>query len=155
LSCSHRDSNLVAVAQFLAVAARPCFLVSAGGLMILNTAWPSSLVPKPSGVCRNRAWPAAWTVSRLPLAAAALSAAKIRISSSSGGSRLRNTTCTILGFGSSGYGLAASTCASSSLLRTTTDDQIPNRSSMADSSAAASLALSVSAVLNSTLPLWM
>ena len=94
-------------------------------------------------------------MSRLPLAAAAPSAAEIRSSKDPGNSAFRNTTCTILGFGSSGYGLAASTCASSSRLRTTTDDQIPNRSSMADSSAAASFAVSSSAVLNSTLPLWM
>jgi hypothetical protein len=38
--------------------------------------------------------------------------------------------------------LAASTLASSSRLKTTTDDQIPNLSSMADSSAAASFAVS-------------
>ena len=95
------------------------------------------------------------TVSRLPLAAAALSAAAMRASRSSGGSAFRNTTCTSLGFGSSGYGLPASTSASSSRLRTTTEAQIPNLSPMADSSAAASLAVSVSAVLNSTLPLWM
>ena len=125
----------MAVAQFLAVAARPCFLVFAVGLMILNTAWPSSLVPKPSGVCRNRARPAAWTVSRPPLAAAALSAAEIRVSSSSGGSPLRNTTCTILGFGSSGYGLLASTSASSSRLSTTTEAQIPNPSATVNATA--------------------
>ena len=101
------------------------------------------------------AWPANCTVSRLPLAAAALSAAEILPSTSSGNSAFRNTTCTILGFGSSGYGLAASTRASSSEVRTTTEDQIPNLSSMADSSAAASFAVCVSAVLNSTLPLWM
>ena len=127
--------------------------------MILNTFWASSLVPKPSGVCRYSAGPANWpincTVSRLPLSAAALPAAEIRSSRVSGGVAFRNTTCTSLGFGSSGYGLAASTCASSSRLRTTTEDQIPNLSSMADSSAAASFAVSVSAVLNSTLPLWM
>ena len=104
---------------------------------------------------RLAAGPAECTVSRLPLAAAALSAAVIRSSRSLGGEPFRNTTCTILGFGSSGYGLAASTLASSSRLRTTTDDQIPNLSSMADSSAAASFAVSSSAVLNSTLPLWM
>ena len=74
---------------------------------------------------------------------------------SRGGELFRNTTCTILGFGSSGYGLAASTLASSSRLKTTTDDQIPNLSSMADSSAVASFAVLSSAVLNSTLPLWM
>ncbi len=94
-------------------------------------------------------------MSRLPLAAAVLSAVAIRVSRSSGGSAFRNTTCTSLGFCSPGYGLLASTSASSSRLRTTTEDQIPNLSAMADSSAAASLAVSASAVLNSTLPLWM
>ncbi len=44
--CSlHRDSSLAAVAQFLAVAARPCFFCFAGGLTILNSDWASSLVP--------------------------------------------------------------------------------------------------------------
>jgi hypothetical protein len=43
---SHRDSSLVAVAQFLAVAARPGgFFCCAGGLMIRNSVWASSLVP--------------------------------------------------------------------------------------------------------------
>src|SRR5207302_9831136 len=90
-SCSHRDSNLVAVAQFLAVAARPCFLALAGGLMILNRVWASSLVPKPSGVCRNSARPAACTVSRLPLAATAFPAAEIRVRRSEAGVAFRNT----------------------------------------------------------------
>jgi len=70
---------LVAVAQFLAVAASPgSFVCFAGGLMIRNSARASSLVPKPSGVCRNRAGPAASTVSRLPLAATALWVAAMR-----------------------------------------------------------------------------
>ena len=42
---SHRDSNLVAVAQFLAVAASGCFFCFTGALMIRNSAWASSLVP--------------------------------------------------------------------------------------------------------------
>ena len=35
----------MAVAQFLAVAARSCFFCFAGALMIRNTAWARSLVP--------------------------------------------------------------------------------------------------------------
>ena len=42
---SHRDSNLVAVAQFLAVAASFFFFCFTGALMIRNSDWASSLVP--------------------------------------------------------------------------------------------------------------
>src|SRR5207344_1787579 len=93
---SHIDRSLLAVAQFLAVAARPGWDFF-GGARILNTYWASSLVPKPPGVCRNSAGgrpaagPANCTVSRLPLAAAALSAAEIRSSRSCGGEPFRKT----------------------------------------------------------------
>src|SRR5580693_10145685 len=103
---SQRDSSLAAVAQFLAVAAT---LVLPELPTIRNSTWASSLFPKPSGVCRNRARPIAWMVSRPPLTAAALCAAAIRSSRSCGGSAFRNTTCTSLGFGSSGYGLSRRT----------------------------------------------
>jgi len=43
---SHRDSSVVAVTQFLAVAAMPALPT------MRNSTWASSLVPKPSGVCR-------------------------------------------------------------------------------------------------------
>jgi hypothetical protein len=62
----------VAVAQFLAVAATAGFFCFDGVLMMRNSFWARSLLPKPSGVCRNKAVPIAVTVSRLPLAAAAL-----------------------------------------------------------------------------------
>src|SRR5215469_7097959 len=96
---SHRDSSLVDVDQFLAVAVMP---VLPGAPRMRSTTWASSLVPKPSGVCRYSAGPIAVTVSRLPLAATALSAAWTRPSRPGGNSALRNTTCTSLGFGSSG-----------------------------------------------------
>src|SRR5580693_9428476 len=149
---SHRASSLVAVDQFLAVAVMP-FL--AGTPRTRSTTWASSLVPKPSGVCRNRAGPIAVTVSALPLAAAALCAALIRSSTSGGGSAFRNTTCTSLGFGSSGWGLVSRTRARSSRDRTTTGDRTPNASAIAASRAAASLAVSSWEVVNSTLPLWI
>src|SRR3984957_17241226 len=94
----HKDSSLVAVAQFLAVAATP-FLP--GVPMMRNSTWARSLVPKTSGVCRYSAGPVAVTVSRLPLAALACSAALTRLSRSGGSSAFRNTTWTSLWFGSS------------------------------------------------------
>src|SRR5690348_15390539 len=65
---SHRDSSLVVVAQFLAVAATPAWPARR------KSTWASSLVPKPSGVCRYSAGPIAATASRLPLATAAFCA---------------------------------------------------------------------------------
>ena len=151
-SSSHSESSLVAVERFLAVAATAAL---AGVPMMRNTTWASSLVPNPSGVCTYSAGPVAVISSRRPLAVLVCSAVVILASRSDGSLAFRNTTWTSFGFGSPVYGLAWRIWASSSRDTTTTDTFRPNASVIAASRPAASLAVFRSAVLNSTLPLWM
>jgi sugar (pentulose or hexulose) kinase len=146
---SHSASSLVTVAQLRAVPA------ATWPFGRISNAVASPLRPKPSGVCRYRIRPTRTASSRLPRAAASLTASSTPASTAGSGSPGRNTACTRLGSGSAGYGLRLTTVASSSRCKTMTADRTLSDSAIAASSPRASSSASGSVVLKITLPVWM